>query len=252
MPTALDTREGRSVMGRYGRVYAKLAGELPDLKPWHSQWLAVRDLHADLEEVLGAQDATARVLDVGCGTQPYRRWLPEGAEYVGLDVAPGPHVDVVAERGKSWPLPDASFDVVLCTQVLEHVDDLELAVREIDRVLKPGGVVVVSVPFSYNEHGAPDDYRRFSRFGLAQVFDAGYSVESLRREGGIGTTLGVLFLNWVDVSLGRRRSTRGLKVLLLPGWLVACGLVNGLARLLDRIDGTGAFYSLVLLVARKE
>ncbi len=220
--------------------------ECESVRPWHFQWLAVRDLHADLRDTLAHQSAE-RVLDVGCGAQPYRNWMGNSREYVGLDIAPGPSVDVLAQRGQAWPLPDASFDLVLCTQVLEHVDDLALAVREMDRVLKPGGVLVVSAPFSYNEHGTPDDYRRFSRFGLRQLFETGYEIESVRGEGGIGTIL----LNWLDMSLGRSRSTRALKVLLLPGWLVACGGVNVLARLVDRMDTTDAFYSIAFLVARK-
>jgi SAM-dependent methyltransferase len=172
-------------------------------------------------------------------------------EHIGIDVFAGPRVDIVIRRGEPWPLSEESFHAVLCTQVLEHVVDLDHVVGEIHRVLKPGALLVVSVPFAYNEHGAPHDYRRFSAHGLRLEFERDYEILEIRRQGGIASTCIVLALNWWDTIMDRSRPTRLLKGLTLPAWVLLSGFLNSVGFLLDKLDGTDAFYGNVLLVARK-
>lgn len=108
-----------------------------------------------------------RLLDLGCGNQPFLPWYgPLADEVVAADAAPIPGVTVVDLAGP-LPFPDASFDTVLCTQVLEHVDNVEVAMAEIARVLRPGGHALVTVPFLYPTHEAPYDFQRFTHHGLA-------------------------------------------------------------------------------------
>ncbi len=233
----------------YSRAYNLICGEHPNLRPWHFQWLAVKDLYTDLRRVL--PQLKGRVLDVGCGEKPYEAWLKQPDSYIGIDIAPGPRVDALIDRGRRWPVEDASIDAVLCTQVLEHVADLDKTLKEVDRVLKPGGRFLVTVPFVYNEHGAPEDFRRFSVHGLRQLLAEGYEIVELKRQGGIGSSLGLLWLNWIEVQMGRYKPTRLVKGALLPIWVVLCGVVNGLGWLMDKVDRTGAFYSNVLIIAEK-
>jgi ubiquinone/menaquinone biosynthesis C-methylase UbiE len=89
---------------------------------------------------------------------------------VGLDVLPGPAVDVVVASNEHWPLPDEKFDVILSSQVLEHVEHLDITLDEMRRVLKRGGVAILTFPFLYNEHGAPWDYRRFTGHQAEKLF----------------------------------------------------------------------------------
>jgi SAM-dependent methyltransferase len=192
-----------------------------------------------------------RLLDVGCGDKPYREWLRCIDAYVGVDVYDGPEVDVLINPKTPWPVESGAFDSVLCTQVLEHVADIDLVVREIRRVLKPGGMLVVSVPFAYNEHGGPDDYRRLSIYGVRELFAPDYEILEIKTQGRVGSSLTSLLLNWIDGSANQYRPLRVLKGLLLPIWIPACAVVNLLGRLLDAADRTGAFYNNVLLVARK-
>jgi SAM-dependent methyltransferase len=219
------------------------------LRPWHFQWLAVHYLYRGLRRVLPGLGG--RVVDVGCGAQPYRDWFGEVTEYVGLDVVPGPAVDLVVAPGEGWPLTDGHFDILLSSQVLEHVEHLERTLSEMDRVLKPGGVAILSFPFLFNEHGAPHDYRRFTAHQAARLLP-GYRVLTLERQGGVGSTSAILFLNWVDDSLNRHFATRLLKAPLLPLWILLSGLANLSGWLGDHLDRTGGFYSNVLLVARKQ
>lgn len=241
--------EERSSLGRAYRVlYDWLCGRHPRVRPWHFQWVDGFYLYRGLGRILPGLGG--RVLDAGCGDTPYRTWFGGVTEYVGLDLKPGPRVDVVIAPGEPWPLPSGHFDVLLASQVLEHVEALDLVLAEMERVLRPGGTMVLSFPFIYNEHGAPFDFQRFSAHRAPGLFPT-LDIVQLDRQGGIGSTLALLLLNWMNQSLNASLLLRLLKGLLLPLWLVGSFVVNITGLLLDRLDSTDAFYSNVLVVFRK-
>jgi SAM-dependent methyltransferase len=238
-----------STLGRaYRSVYEAICGRHPHPRLWHFQWLAGHYLYSGLERVLAPLGG--RVLDVGCGDQPYRRYFGPVTEYVGLDVTPGPKVDIVVTPDQQWPLEAGRFDVLLCSQVLEHVEHLDITLREMDRVLRPGGTMVLSFPFLYNVHGAPHDYRRFTTHWAVLLLPE-YTVLHREGQGGLGSTIAVLLLNWLEVSLNLTFVGRVLKALLLPVWIVSCLVINVVGRLVDVIDRTAAYYGNVLVVLRK-
>lgn len=90
------------------------------------------------------------------------------AGYVNLDLFPMPGVDVAADA-EHLPFPDACFQRVECDAVLEHVRDPEHVMREIRRVLSPGGYAHLVTPFCHPFHEYPKDYRRFTLDGLKQL-----------------------------------------------------------------------------------
>jgi SAM-dependent methyltransferase len=125
------------------------------------------------------------VLDVGCGRKPYRALFP-ATRYVGLEIdSPGARARGVAEAfydGRAFPFPAASFDAVLCSQVLEHVFTPEVFLGEIRRVLRPGGRLLLAVPFVWDEHEQPFDYARYSSFGLRALLErSGFVVDEHRK-----------------------------------------------------------------------
>lgn len=232
----------------YRRTYKALCGEHPHERPWHFQWLAILYLRRRLLRLLPAYGG--RVVDVGCGNKPYRAWFGDTSEYLGLDVAAGAQVDIVVSPDAQWPLPDQNYDVLLSTQVIEHVVSLEFTLNQMSRVLKAGGVMILSFPFLYNVHGAPHDYRRFTLYGAERLLP-GYEIVHLECLGGIGSTLVILLLNWIDTALSGFFVTRLLKAPFLPLFIALSFVLNLLGFLMDRLDRTQAFYSNVLLVARK-
>ncbi len=234
----------------YTKTYNLVCGSHPSPKLWHFQWLAGKDLYSDLRELLPTLEG--RVLDVGCGDKPYGVWLnSEKAKHIGIDVYPGSQVDFTIKPGDSWSFENSYFDAVICTQVLEHVANLNETIHEINRVLKPGGLLLVTVPFMYNQHGAPDDYRRLSIYGIRNLFERHYNIIQVKPQGGTGSTIGILLLNWVEMNMNLYKLTRILKAILLPFWIFFSLLINIIGWLFDEIDTTQSFYGNTLLLAKK-
>jgi SAM-dependent methyltransferase len=115
-----------------------------------------------------------RLLDVGCGTKPYRELFTVD-EYLGLDIDNSRTRETACAdyyySGGEFPVSDNSFDVVLCNQVLEHVFNPDEFLAEIIRVLKPGGKLLLTVPFVWDEHEQPHDYARYTTFGLRHLLE---------------------------------------------------------------------------------
>lgn len=114
-----------------------------------------------------------RILDVGCGTKPYEIFAIKSTEYIGLEVDSeesrrNKKADFFYD-GKSMPFHDSSFDSVFSTQVLEHVVDPDGFIKEIKRVLKQDGVLLLSVPFIWDEHEQPYDFLRYTSFGIINL-----------------------------------------------------------------------------------
>jgi SAM-dependent methyltransferase len=164
-----------------------------------------------------------RVLDVGCGDRPYRELFPEA---VGFDVPGNPHADLHGSI-EAIPVDDASFDLVLCLQVLEHVADPAAAVRELRRVVAPGGRVLLSTHGVYPFHPNPDDLWRWTQQGLERLFLTNGEWESVSVRPGAGTAASLAMLNahFLDLLLKR------LHVRALGAPLVA--LVNAAGEGLD-------------------
>ena len=91
---------------------------------------------------------------------------PEGAKIVCVDIAESAGVDLVADAHDLHMVPDNSVDFVCSISVLEHVRYPQRVVKEIHRILKPGGIVYINVPFVFPFHADPDDFYRFSYKGV--------------------------------------------------------------------------------------
>lgn len=148
--------------------------------------LQANSIERDLRGLLAG--FRGRLLDVGCGNSPYRHLLdPAVADYQGVDVPAAAdfgyqNPDTVYYDGHALPFPDASFDAVLCTEVIEHIQDPTEIIREMHRVLKPGGRLLATIPWSARFHYQPFDYHRYSPSMLQTLF-AGYAATEIRSRG---------------------------------------------------------------------
>ncbi len=151
-------------------------------------------------------DGSAVFLDVGAGQSPYRSFFSgKFGRYIAVDVPdslpslPVPGIDHFAGTAEKIPLPDASVDVALFNQVLEHVVDPDASLREIHRVLKPGGTMLGSVPHVSPVHLEPYDFRRYTDLGLRQMLEKhGYTRIEIDQSGAVysGAAL-LLTMDWV-------------------------------------------------------
>ena len=114
------------------------------------------------------------LLDIGCGTRPYEKLFIVD-EYIGLDIDnESAHMRGGADYyydGSKFPFPDASFDSALCNQVLEHVFNPDEFLSEIHRVLRQNSRLLLTVPFVWDEHEQPNDFARYSSFGLKALLE---------------------------------------------------------------------------------
>ncbi|HTX60351.1 MAG TPA: class I SAM-dependent methyltransferase [Verrucomicrobiae bacterium] len=171
--------------------------------------------------------APGKLLDVGCGSRPFQR---ASFQWVGLDVEGNPHADVVG-TALALPFEDASFDAVLSTQVIEHVEDPAAMLRECARVLRDGGTMVLSGPQYFELHEEPRDFYRFTEYGLRLLCSqAGFEVAQVWREG-CGLSLAGIAINSAILQIGGRPSSLLWKALKAPFFL----LVNLCCYALGRV-----------------
>lgn len=125
-----------------------------------------------------------RVLDLGCGTKPYENiYRPCHQFAVAADFDIRTTIDVRL-HADALPFPDSTFDTVLMTEVIEHLEAPSAAIAEVARVLGPAGRLFLTWPLYYSLHELPHDYTRFTEFGMAALLQRhGLEVELLRRRG---------------------------------------------------------------------
>lgn len=148
--------------------------------------MAMTDIEAGVMRFASGLPDGARVLDVGCGLRPYEKYFKRG-EYIGIDVyesgreAEGKLADYEFD-GLTIPLDTASFDAVICTEVLEHAVDADHLLSEISRVTKAGGSLFVTVPFMWGLHELPYDFRRYTSVGIQKkISEVGYDIVEFRK-----------------------------------------------------------------------
>ncbi len=162
------------------------------------------------------------LLDIGCGAKPYRRYL-SARHYIGIDLPTyGPQAADLFGSALQLPFRNASYDAVLCTEVLEHVPDPSRLLQEIARLLKPDGVLILTTPQTWGLHLEPFDYFRYTRYGLETLAtSAGLDVRSIQPTCGIWATLGQRAVDAIysRYGAGKPLLIRGVVLMLCAIWL---------------------------------
>lgn len=207
--------------------------------PFSAYWLDRRHLTSSVEALV--PHAKGILLDVGGSETPYRKMFDGKVQgYFGMEYPPAildkqpemwdllysvNHLVNLLGDGARLPIRDRSVDTVLSTEVLEHVPDPALLVYEMARVLKPGGKLLLTVPFIQPLHELPSDYYRFTPSSLHRFATlAGLDVESITPRGNFASANGAMLSQWLIRSVGavKRQSdgsvilSRWRSVLLFP------------------------------------
>lgn len=217
-------------------TYSKIA----DIGRWHVTQF--------VRTVARRLPAGARVLDAGAGECVYARFFSH-CRYVGLDLAVGEpawnyrNLDVISPL-ETLPFADGSFDAVLSTQTLEHVEHPLECLAELRRALRPGGVLYLTAPMAHMEHQTPHDYFRYTSFGLRSLARrAGFASADVSPFGGTFTRWAYELPAAIDAypkaGLGTGRlHAKGLAF--LPFKAATLGAIRAaqvLLLALDRFDG---------------
>ncbi len=201
-------------MNLYNKIKSKIFDSIFFCPRWYAVFLnpyfiSRYSLYKQMVRFAISVGAKKRILDIGCGIKPYQT-LFRNCEYVGIDIQGGGHADVAkfVDRyydGDTIPYGDAEFDVIICTQVLEHATNPERVIQESYRVLKPGGTVIYTLPMVYPEHEIPYDFRRFTRYGLEKYFNlAKFHALTISQTSGLFGVMGQLFSVFIFESFNAR------------------------------------------------
>jgi len=215
-------------------------------------YLVYLSFHQELKNAV-EKYAKGKLLDIGCGNKPYEIWLKGKASvYVGCDIVQSSanKVDVLCEANKI-PLESNSFDTVLSTQVIEHVEDHQGLVNEAYRLLKPNGCFILSGPMYWNLHEEPYDFFRFTKHGFKYILEkGGFEVCEIVSNGGAWATLGQVVNHTFEFRNSKaNKIAKGLKYLfrILRMYI----LVNRIFAYLDKKDFNTINTMNYVIVARK-
>lgn len=161
----------------------KMIDSLRNLKRRLCRSLLAEVMEDDVEMLLSQHQFAGRGLDIGGAIGPYARHLGPN-ELVILDIDAQAPADVLGDA-HSLPFQADSFDFIIMTNLLEHLRNPAKAIEEAGRVVKPGGKILVSVPFLFRIHPNPNDYWRFTLDGLSELMDGSFTLLKYRDSGGM-------------------------------------------------------------------
>lgn len=168
---------------------------------------------------------SGKVLDVGCGKMPYKKYILENSkvtEYIGLDIDDALVYDKKIKPDYTWdgikmPFENNTFETAIGTEVLEHCPNPEIILKEIYRVLKPGGVFLFTVPFLWNLHEVPHDEYRYTPFSLERhLKNSGFRDITIKATGGWHASMAQMLGLWVRRSPMRHKKRQLLSTLVKP------------------------------------
>lgn len=138
---------------------------------------------------LHSNQAHGELLDFGCGSKPYEALFSNVSHYVGCDIESSGHDHATSKvdyfyDGMVLPFRDASFDWVVSFEVIDDIFNLDVILKELHRVTKPGGFLLLTTPFCWQEQEAPYDFARYTSYGLPHILErSGFHVVDYQKTG---------------------------------------------------------------------
>ena len=177
--------------------------------------LSAKLTRVTLDRFIAAHASDRRTLDIGAQNGPYAAHFPRR---IALDIKRGIGVQIIGDA-QALGIRDASFDVVLCTEVLEHLPEPQRAIDEVYRVLTPGGQLLLTTRFLFPIHDAPHDYFRFTKYGLRYLLRRFEIVELQEETDAVGTLAVLLQRLGMQAETLHRQPLRGI-------WLLSARVVR--------------------------
>ena len=215
------------------------------------------------------------LLDVGCGRKPYEAiFKPFVSEYIGIENETTYVETADAESsaadyyydGSRLPFDDSSFDTIISVSVFEHTPDPQFLFKEMTRVLKHGGIMIIHVPFSFRLHEEPHDYYRFTCHALRALCETNnLYVKDILPQGSLWTVIGHKITTYLAFRVGRmgqiaqsinklgmeRKQTMSSRYWILPFVIPAILTTVIIARLLERFIPVSDDCLAFMLIAEK-
>lgn len=198
---------------------------------------------------------TGKLLDFGCGRKPYRNLFKNVSEYIGVDIEQTGHdhtnsqIDVFYD-GKTIPFPNNSFDSIFCSEVFEHLFNIDEILSELNRVLKSNGQMLITVPFCWNEHEVPYDYGRYTSYGIRHLLEKhGFSVMKEHKSGHFTQVISQLSSLYIYESLKKAIKHKALHYFLSMIFILPINIIGAvIGFILPR--NKSLFFNNVLLVRK--
>ncbi len=145
---------------------------------WQHDYHVLKRLYSSLSYLINKYlpKKVGVILDYGCGTLPYKNlFAPHAEKYIGVDLPDNKKADIKIKKDKKIPIVSESIDIIISTQVLEHVEKFDFYLQECKRLLKIGGLLILSTHGIWPYHPYPTDFYRFTRKGLEKILkDQGF------------------------------------------------------------------------------
>tara|TARA_Y100001933_G_C19001117_1_gene564699 strand:+ start:1185 stop:1907 length:723 start_codon:yes stop_codon:yes gene_type:complete len=154
-------------------------------------WLLTRPAVQTLRKLDAITDSgpETRILDIGCGEKPFRELFGKSNCYIGVDLRASSQADIYADLNQPLPIKSNSADIIICSEVLEHVENPNQLIKEMSRCLTPNGVIYISCPFAYPIHGQPFDYQRLTSYYFTKTLArCGLKIKELKVSNSLLTT----------------------------------------------------------------
>lgn len=217
---------------------------------FEKNWLVHKIIFKELANVI-QKYGKGILLDIGCGEKPYKELtIPFVEKHIGLD-----HINSLHSKSQvdlfgtayEIPLKENSVDTILCTAVLEHLEEPDKALKEANRVLKKNGYAIYTVPLFWHIHEEPRDFFRYTEYGLKYLFEKNnFEIVELKPLSGFWVTFGQEFVYYLWTF------RRGGKLNPLY-WIISIigSFIQFFCYIINKIDNSKQFTWMYLIIAKK-
>ena len=137
---------------------------------WYTRFIFQKNLFKFYKKY--SQKLGGNLIDIGCGNKPYKNLFKHCKSYIGLEIeSENKNSADFTYDGKNFHFENETFDSAVCSEVLEHVFEPNQFLKEVNRVLKKNGLIILTLPFFWDEHEQPYDYARYTSFGLKYILE---------------------------------------------------------------------------------